>query len=388
MLFGRRASTTNGLTWGFFGGWFGGAQINNGTITLAASSTNYIYANSSTGVVSSNTTGFPGSGAIPLYVAVTGASTVNNYTDERNVYGGSSGGGSGTVTSVGAAGGVETDQTSGAAITGSGNVRSTLKLAGGAIQTAAYTFVTGDRGACLVMNDASAVSQPLPTPTGTSGSFPAGWWGSTQNIGAGTMTLTVPTGESLDGVTNGTLALAQNAGVKFFTDGSNWFTVRGSATGGGGMTNPMTTTGDMITGGTSGTPQRLGIGSSGQVLGISSGAPAWVSQPYDMAMFAPGVLANSQKLTRVNMARAVTFPSGLTGSYATAGVAATASTTFTITRNGTSIGSINFAASATTGTFTFSSAVTTAAGDIIQVTGPSTADATLADVSITLVGTR
>lgn len=45
----------------------------------------------------------------------------------------------------------------------------------------------------------------------------------------------------------------------------------------GALSNPMTTLGDIITGGSGGTPQRLGIGSSLQVLTVSAGAPAWVS---------------------------------------------------------------------------------------------------------------
>lgn len=47
---------------------------------------------------------------------------------------------------------------------------------------------------------------------------------------------------------------------------------------GGDMSNPMTTAGDIITGGTGGTPQRLAIGSSGQVLKVVSGAPAWAAE--------------------------------------------------------------------------------------------------------------
>lgn len=43
----------------------------------------------------------------------------------------------------------------------------------------------------------------------------------------------------------------------------------------GSLTNPMTTLGDLIVGGTSGTPARLGIGSSGQVPTVVSGAIAW-----------------------------------------------------------------------------------------------------------------
>ena len=66
------------------------------------------------------------------------------------------------------------------------------------------------------------------------------------------------------------------------SDGTVWeltattptWTQRG---GGSGLTNPMTTTGDLITGGASGAAQRLGIGTSGQVLTVVSGAPAWAS---------------------------------------------------------------------------------------------------------------
>ena len=39
----------------------------------------------------------------------------------------------------------------------------------------------------------------------------------------------------------------------------------------------MTTAGDMIDGGTAGAPQRLAIGTSGQVLTVQSGAPAWAA---------------------------------------------------------------------------------------------------------------
>jgi len=49
--------------------------------------------------------------------------------------------------------------------------------------------------------------------------------------------------------------------------------------GGGGMSNPMTTAGDTIYGGASGTPGRLAIGTTGQVLTVNSGAtaPTWAT---------------------------------------------------------------------------------------------------------------
>lgn len=44
-----------------------------------------------------------------------------------------------------------------------------------------------------------------------------------------------------------------------------------------GMTNPMTTTGDTIYSSSGSTPARLGIGTSGQVLTVSGGVPAWTT---------------------------------------------------------------------------------------------------------------
>ncbi len=41
--------------------------------------------------------------------------------------------------------------------------------------------------------------------------------------------------------------------------------------------NPMTASGDLIRGGTSGAPTRLGIGTNGQVLTVVAGAPAWAA---------------------------------------------------------------------------------------------------------------
>jgi len=45
----------------------------------------------------------------------------------------------------------------------------------------------------------------------------------------------------------------------------------------GGFSNPMTTAGDEIIGGSGGTPQRLAVGSNGQVHTVVSGAPAWAN---------------------------------------------------------------------------------------------------------------
>jgi hypothetical protein len=86
MLYGRRATTTTALTWGYYGGYLSVSgtptPIANGTVALTGSATNYVEAHATTGAVSKNTTAFT-SGRIPLYVVVTDASAVTSYTDRR-----------------------------------------------------------------------------------------------------------------------------------------------------------------------------------------------------------------------------------------------------------------------------------------------------------------
>jgi hypothetical protein len=61
-----------------------------------------------------------------------------------------------------------------------------------------------------------------------------------------------------------------------------------------GMTNPMTTTGDMIYSSSGSTPARLGIGTSGQVIGIAAGVPAWVTPASgSMTSIATGTLSGA-----------------------------------------------------------------------------------------------
>jgi hypothetical protein len=85
MIFARRASTSNGLTWGYYGGRMlvDGVltAIINGTVSLTGSTTNYVEANAA-GVVSVNTTGFT-AGRIPLYTVTASSSSVSSYVDER-----------------------------------------------------------------------------------------------------------------------------------------------------------------------------------------------------------------------------------------------------------------------------------------------------------------
>jgi hypothetical protein len=68
-----------------------------------------------------------------------------------------------------------------------------------------------------------------------------------------------------------------------------------------GMTNPMTTTADMIYSSSGSTPERLGIGTVGQVLTVNSGAtaPEWAA-PSSTPTFAGCVLTKSVGQTIAN----------------------------------------------------------------------------------------
>lgn len=85
--FGQNDLTTSGLTWGYYGGRFGGIGINAGTVALPASqATIYIVANKSTGVVSQSTTITNWNDTTNyqrLYIATTGPTTITDWDDYR-----------------------------------------------------------------------------------------------------------------------------------------------------------------------------------------------------------------------------------------------------------------------------------------------------------------
>lgn len=97
-LYGVRQPATTGLTWGFYGGQFDGNTVADGTVSLTASSTNYVVANRSSGAVSAatGTTNWDNTADyLRLYSVVTGAASISGYVDYRQAYGGTGGGGGG-----------------------------------------------------------------------------------------------------------------------------------------------------------------------------------------------------------------------------------------------------------------------------------------------------
>jgi hypothetical protein len=124
--------------------------------------------------------------------------------------------------------------------------------------------------------------------------------------------------------------------------------------------------------------------SSGYWLPGGGGGPP----PYDVGAMVTGAPDADAVCLRYKFPREVTFPAGLAPSQGVAEVAATADTDFDIQQNGVSVGTMSFAAAATSATFGMTSETVFDVGDVLTVIAPSSPDATLADISFVLAGTR
>jgi hypothetical protein len=114
-----------------------------------------------------------------------------------------------------------------------------------------------------------------------------------------------------------------------------------------------------------------------------------VSQAVTFDFFTVGLPTASQRVLRKSIVQALTFAADFGGSQGHADTAATANADFQVLKNGTLVGTIHFAAASNTPTFSTnvgsgSVAVTFAAGDILTIVAPASADATLADLNATL----
>lgn len=103
----------------------------------------------------------------------------------------------------------------------------------------------------------------------------------------------------------GQFAYLKDTNVTTYYTGSAWANLDTT-----GMTNPMTTTGDVIYSSSGSTPARLGIGTAGQVLQVNSGAtaPEWATA---------GGGGGMTLLSTTNMSGSSTSVTGISGSYNT-----------------------------------------------------------------------
>ena len=103
--------------------------------------------------------------------------------------------------------------------------------------------------------------------------------------------------------------------------------------------------------------------------------------------FFSGAPGNSELMSDIMVTVDFDIPSGATGSLARCATVSTSAATVDILKNGSSVGTANFAIGTNAGTFTFSTLTSWTAGDRIGLRGQATADATLGDISITMKGT-
>lgn len=103
-VYGKRQAATSGLTWGYYGGRWGGFPITDGTFTLTNAATNYIVVAIATGVSTASTTSTNWNDTtnyVRVYKLTTVGSVVTAVEDHRfgpgGIIGGAGGAGTGAL---------------------------------------------------------------------------------------------------------------------------------------------------------------------------------------------------------------------------------------------------------------------------------------------------
>jgi hypothetical protein len=137
----------------------------------------------------------------------------------------------------------------------------------------------------------------------------------------------------------------------------------------------------MFGGGSSSTGDAAVYDSGGNIVPAKS--------PYDVVVSFVGKPGAAALVFLLTFTRAVAFTGNFSGSAGTVGTNPTATATYTVAKNGSSIGTIVVSTGGVvTFTTTSGAAQSFASGDRMTVTAPSSQDATLSDAAFTLAGTR
>lgn len=197
LLYGRRASTSSGLIFGYYGGkptLSSGSLVSiaHGTATLSASTTNYLVAQKSDGVVSVSTatTNWDDTANYwRLYSVVTGTATVTSYLDYREP----------------------------------GKMTGSNSLLAPVTKTTAFTVGANENE--IIVNGGASVTVTLPTAS----SYP-GRKIRIKTRAAYTVISASSNVKPLDTDTAGTAILAATAGkwAELVSDGSNWVIMAGN----------------------------------------------------------------------------------------------------------------------------------------------------------------
>ena len=119
---------------------------------------------------------------------------------------------------------------------------------------------------------------------------------------------------------------------------------------------------------------------------------ASTAKSFPLTCSIPGSPASNVLLWYIPAVLVFTIPANFTGSLAVAGTSATSTSIFTLQyiRSGisTTLGSVTFSASSNVGVFSSSSSYTSQIGDILTLTSPSSSDATLANIGISILANK
>ena len=103
---------------------------------------------------------------------------------------------------------------------------------------------------------------------------------------------------------------------------------------------------------------------------------------YDIQFYLEGLMGDAEALYKYGALRTFTVPSNTSGFIATAGTAATATTTILLKKNGTQFGTIIWSAAGTVGAWTIPGDTVFNAGDIFTMQAPAVPDTALRDVIV------
>ncbi len=427
-VYGRRQPTSSGLTWGYYGGRWGGFAITAGTLTLTDNDDNYVVVEKATGDISidiATTDWLDTTNFARVYLITTGSGLVVSWEDHR-----AGPNGVATAATTGAIGDVAGPASAVANQLASfnGTTGKIIKDSGMAIDTDGTLSANSDTRfatqkavktyADQLIAAADAMVFKGSTDCSANPNYPAADRGHTYRVSVagkigGASGVVVEAGDLYMCLTDSTASGTQAA------VGANWVVSQtnldGAVIGPASVTSgnlcvfsgtsgkliaeiTMTAEMDAALGSTQGNILYrngtvwtvLAPGTAGQQLksGGAAANPSWVTEPYDVGGGCAGVPSASLVIVRYPMPRAVVFVASLTGSQGVLGTAATAQTDFDILKNGVSFGTMRFAAAGTVASFISASGATFAAGDILTVVAPASPDATAANLGFALAGTR
>ena len=241
--------------------------------------------------------------------------------------------------------------------------------------TSTYTLAVGDFGKLVVLSNDGCPVVSLPAAS----LLPVDFFCSFSAIGVSGANI-VPSSGLIDGLGNATLS--QYEGLSLYSDGENYFTVRGGGVSGSSDVGATSFVG------LSDTPSDYG-GAAGFTVEVNASGTALVfgEKIYRIPFWQKGSYESDEVICTVNVVDAFALPQNFVGSRFHVDTNPAATWTFVVKKSGVEVGTLSVS---TGGIVTGSSSGITSFtdGDILTVVSPSVVDSTGAGLSGTFKGTR